>query len=190
MTSRNKIVRIAGFAGSLNRNGKTRALVDMAVQDIAARFGVEGVVHDIGDLQPGLTEGDFRRGLSPVALRRLDTIFAADALVIGSAVFRDSYSPTFRRLFDLIDPATLAGKPVLLALAGGEGRHDLVIEHRLRPLFAATEAEVLPVGVHATALELRIGEPPSMALRRRLAQAVAQFAPYIESKTPRRISAA
>lgn len=64
-------------------------------------------------------------------------------------MFSASYSGLFKSFFDVLDKDALAGKPVLIAATGGTGRHSLVLEHALRPLFAYLRAVVVPTGVYA-----------------------------------------
>ena len=76
-------------------------------------------------------------------------MLSADALVLASPVYKGSYCGLFKHLFDLLDPLSLAGKPVLLGATGGGPRHALVIEHQLRPLLGFFEAQTLATGIYA-----------------------------------------
>ena len=84
---------------------------------------------------------------------RLSTLIAevadADALIAVSPIFSGSYSGLFKTFFDVLEPETLAGKPVLIGATGGTARHSLVLEHALRPLFTYLQAVVIPTGVYA-----------------------------------------
>lgn len=170
---------IAGFAGSLSQPSKTRALVEHAATRVAAGHGGQAQVFDLLDL--GLSLGAARRldDLDAPARAIVDTIIAADALVIASPVFKGSYSGLFKHLFDLLDPTALAGKPVLLAATGGGEKHALVIEHQLRPLFAFFEAQVLATGLYASDRDFDNGRLTGVQALQRLDRAVAQFAPFL-----------
>ncbi len=171
-------LKIAGFAGSPGSPSKTRALVALAASRAAERLGAQAQVFDLGDLQPHLGAASRIEDL-PVAARRIvDSLVAADALVIGSPVYKGSYAGLFKHLFDLIDPVDLAGKPVLLTATGGGEKHALVIEHQLRPLFAFFEAAVLPTGIYASAADFTDGVPTSAALLARLDRGVAQLTAF------------
>ncbi|GHG21381.1 FMN reductase [Paracoccus aerius] len=172
-------LRIAAFAGSLSNPSRTRALVENAARRAAARFGAEAFVHDLSDLQPSLGMAGSLGELHPKGRAIVDDILSADALIVGSPVYKGSYTGLFKHLFDLIDPQALAGKPVLLTATGGGDRHALVIEHQLRPLFAFFEAAVLPTGVYAGGADFRDGQPSSDALLARLDRAVDQLAPWL-----------
>ena len=172
-------LRIAAFAGSLSNPSWTRALVESAASRAAARFGAEAFVHDLSDLQPSLGMAGSLGELHPKGRAIVDDILSADALIVGSPVYKGSYTGLFKHLFDLIDPQALAGKPVLLTATGGGDRHALVIEHQLRPLFAFFEAAVLPTGVYAGGADFQDGQPSSDALLARLDRAVDQLAPWL-----------
>lgn len=176
--------RIAGLAGSISLPSKTRALVELAVAKVSTRFGAQAVVHDLTDLQPSLGQAVCIEDLEPRARLALDAILAADALVIGSPVYKGSYSGIFKHLIDLIDPAALIGKPILLTATGGGDKHALVIEHQLRPLFAFFEAATLPTGIYAGAADFRDGQPASPALLQRLDRGIEQFRPFFPHAAP------
>lgn len=173
-------IRIAAFAGTLSSPSRTRALVEYAAERVAARFRGTATTHDVIDLQPSLGRAASFADLDPATREIVKDILSADALIVGTPVYKGSYTGLFKHLFDLIDPAALAGKPVLLTATGGGDRHALVIEHQLRPLFGFFEAAVLPTGVYAGAADFRDGQPASEPLLDRLDRAVEQFAPWLD----------
>lgn len=170
--------KIIGIAGSLSRPSKTRALVEAAVTRAAARFDLDGAVFDLSDIGPSLGQAGKLSDLAEFSKAAVATILSADALVIASPVYKGSYSGLFKHLFDLLDPASLAGKPILLAATGGGDRHALIIEHQLRPLFGFFEAQTLGTGVYASDTDFTAGQPVAPALLTRLDRAVDQFAPW------------
>lgn len=171
--------RIVGIAGSASVPSRTRALVAEAVDIGALRFGAVGSVFDLGDLQPSLGQATVLAELDAKARAVVEAILTADALVVGSPVYKGSYTGLFKHLFDLVDLAALADKPVLLTATGGGEKHALVIEHQLRPLFGFFEAVSLPTGIYASSTDFADGLPTSPALLERLRRAVDQFAPWI-----------
>ena len=181
--------RILALAGSLNRPSKTRALVELAAVRTAERFGAEVVTFDLTDLQPSLGQAASLEDLAPVARQVVERLLSADALIIGSPVYKGSYTGLFKHLFDLLDPASLLGKPILLTATGGGDKHALVIEHQLRPLFAFFEAASLPTGLYAGAADFTDGVPTSLTLLARLDRAVSQFAPWLGRQVPEALAA-
>lgn len=175
--------RIVGFAGSLNRPSKTRALVDVATARAAAAFGATAATYDLTDLQPSLGAAATLEDLDAPQRAIVDAILSADALVVGSPVYKGSYTGLFKHLFDLIDPASLARKPVLLTATGGGEKHALVIEHQLRPLFGFFEADTLPTGIYAASADFTEGIPSTPQLLARIDRAVSQFASSLQHTT-------
>jgi FMN reductase len=96
---------------------------------------------------------NFISGLSGRALSAaIDSVSAADGLIVVTPGFSASYSGLFKSFFDVLsvsDKDALAGKPVLIAATGGTARHSLVLEHALRPLFAYLLSVVVPTGVYS-----------------------------------------
>lgn len=172
-------VRIVGFSGSFSFPSKTRALIDLAASRAAARFGGTAVSHDLTDLDDRFGQARSVDDLAPLSRAIVDSLLSADALIVGSPVYKGSYTGLFKHLFDLLDPASLAGKPVLLVATGGGDKHALVIEHQLRPLFGFFEAATLATGVYASAADFTDGQPSSTSLLGRLDRAVDQFHPWL-----------
>lgn len=168
-------LHIVGLAGSLSRPSKTRALVDLVTLRAAALVGASAATYDLTDLQPGLGAATTLDDIVGRPRSIVAALLAADALVVGSPVYKGSYTGLFKHLFDLIDPATLAGKPVLLTATGGGDKHALVIEHQLRPLFGFFEAATLPTGIYASGADFADGLPVSPTLLARVDRAVSQF---------------
>jgi len=176
---------LVGFSGSLSRPSKTRALVDLALAKVQARFGGRIDSYDLGDLQPALGQASTLDDLPAPSRAVVDAILQADALVLASPVYKGSYTGLFKHLIDLIEPTALRGKPVLLAATGGGDKHALVVEFQLRPLLAFFEAASLPTGIYAGPAEFTNGLPASPALIERLDRAVAQFDPWLSPKAAR-----
>lgn len=178
--------KIFGFAGSLSAPSRTRALVDLASRRAAELSGGKSETADLTDLGAGLGAAQSLAELAPQARTVVDRLLAADALVVGSPVYKGSYTGLFKHLFDLLDPDALKAKPVLLTATGGGHRHALVIEHQLRPLFGFFEAETVATGVYAASDDFADGRPAAPALMTRLDDAAAQLARTIASRATAR----
>jgi FMN reductase len=79
----------------------------------------------------------------------IDRLAAADAVIAATPVFKAGISGLFKSFVDVLDNDLLVAKPVLLAATGGTGRHALVIDDQLRPLFAFMRAFTLPTSIYA-----------------------------------------
>jgi len=126
---------VVGFSGNFTRPSKTRGFVEQVVRDIAACNNLSASTFDIEDVGVSLGSAKWARDLDQQARDVLDRVVNADVLVVGSPTYKGSYTGRFKHFFDLFDPASLRGKPVLLLATGGSERHALIVEHQLRALF-------------------------------------------------------
>lgn len=140
---------IAVVSAGLSEPSSTRLLADRLAAAVQREVRAEVRVvtlrehaHDIAD--------NLLTGFPPPVLRTaIDTVVEADALIAVSPIFNASYSGLFKSFFDVLDPDSLTGKPVLLGATGGTARHSLALEHALRPMFAYLRATVAPTAVFA-----------------------------------------
>ena len=70
--------------------------------------------------------------------------------------------------------------PVLIAATGGTGRHSLVLDHTLRPMFSYLHAIVAPTGVYAATDDFG-AQRGSAALSERIDTAARDFARLLSS---------
>ena len=175
--------KVIVFSGSFNRPSKTTALVNYIGKEVAKKFGTEVVTYDLLDV--GNTLGLAQRAdkLEPKGQQIIEELTLADALVIGSPVYKGSYPGLFKHFIDLIEPERLYGKPVLLSATGGGDRHALMVEHQLRPLFGFFMAHSLPTAIYAAARDFGPdNEIRSQDLITRIDKAVNQFTPFIKKQ--------
>lgn len=72
----------------------------------------------------------------------------ADALIIGTPMYRGSYTGMLKNVFDILPNDALMGKPVGLIATGGSDHHYLALEQELRPLLIFFYAFVIPGTVY------------------------------------------
>jgi FMN reductase len=107
----------------------------------------------------------------------IESVTSADGLIAVSPIFSASYSGLFKLFFDVLDPDSLGGMPVLMGATGGSARHSLVLDHALRPLFAYLSAAVVPTGVFAAPEDWGQGDTTADAdLATRIVQAGGELA--------------
>ena len=116
----------------------------------------------------------------------VETVRRADALVAVTPVFSASYSGLFKTFFDVLEPGTLDGTPVLLGATAGTARHSLVLDHALRPLFSYLRAVLVPTGVFAASEDF--GSTDDGALSTRIDRAAGELAALVAARPagPRR----
>jgi FMN reductase len=128
------------------------------------------VAHALADnLLTGFPSGDLDEAVE--AVRR------AAGLVAVTPVFSASYSGLFKMFFDVLEPETLAGTPVLLGATAGTPRHSLVLEHAMRPLFSYLHAVVVPTAVFAASEDFG-----STGLADRVERAAAELASLVAGR--------
>jgi len=143
-----RVPRVVAFAASAKRPARTRFLVEAVAAELFRLRRIDLRVYDLLDAGPGLGATQ-RSDLTLPAARMIDAIESADALILGTPVYQGGYAGLFKHVFDFIDPAKLAGRPVVLTATGGGLRHALVVENAMRPLFGFFAAHVAPTSVYA-----------------------------------------
>ncbi|HET7532704.1 MAG TPA: FMN reductase [Nocardioidaceae bacterium] len=161
---------IAVVTAGLSRPSSTRILADRLAEatDRALRLYDEQVdveVVELRDLAQDITNNlltGFPSGDLEAAIR---TVRDADALIAVTPVFSASYSGLFKSFFDVLEDGTLEGKPVLVGATAGTGRHSLVLEFAMRPLFAYLRAIVVPTAVFGASEDFGSNASGSLAER-------------------------
>ncbi|WP_439692209.1 NAD(P)H-dependent oxidoreductase [Curtobacterium sp. SP.BCo] len=175
---------VVGVSGSPSDPSRTSTLVAATV----ARLGQEiedarTETIEIGPLLADLGAAPSREAMSPRTIRALETVEAADVLVVGSPAFRAAYSGAFKLFFDWIGQYDLVDTPVLLTATGGSDRHALLVEHQMRPLFGFFQSTTLPIGVFGNERDFTKREGgydiTSVDLELRIDQAVHRALPII-----------
>lgn len=182
-------LRFVGLSGNITTPSKTRRLVETALEMALDRLEVQTETIEINDFGDSLGQARKLGDLDAQGQALVGRILAADALVVATPVYKASYPGLFKHLIDLLDPASLLNKPILIAATGGGEKHALAVEHQLRPLFAFFEARVLPTAVHVSDKDFTEGVLVSQASLTRLERAVAQFSDIFPSHLRRAAAA-
>ncbi len=181
--SQQSTTRIVGIAGNFHRPSRTRALVETVVDRIGRDYGADGALFDLVDVLPDLGTFVYRNTVTGRTKEVLEAIESCDALVVGTPVYKGSYTGLFKHLFDLVTPERLAGVPVVLTATGGNDRHALMIEHELRPLFAFFAASTVATGIYAAETDFVDGLPGSERLLRSIDAAIRDLRPWLNGNS-------
>lgn len=143
-------MKLLGLSGSPTSRSKTLLAVEKAVE-FAKQWDptIVAEIINIRDMDigfcdgrdPSLYEGDTRR--------LIDTIVGADALIIGTPMYRGSYTGILKNVFDIIPNDALYGKWVGIVATGASDHHYLATEHEIKPLLGFFYAHVVPGCVYA-----------------------------------------
>jgi FMN reductase len=132
------------------------------------RDGVSATILDLADLPADDLLG---RTKTPAVEAALAAVFAARILIVGTPVYRASYSGLLKVFFDLFPQDALAGKIAILIATGAGPAHYLVVDHALRPLLSSVGALVVSTGIYGTDAQFG-ADGPHEALTRRVDRAV------------------
>jgi FMN reductase len=141
---------VVSVSGSLSRPSRTSALVSAVLDAIQELEDVNIRSYDLADVGPGLFAASSFDRLSAQSREIIEDIEGADLIVVGTPVYRGSYTGAFKHVFDLVRHDRLRGPPIILTATGGNLSHSLVTEHELRPLFGFFGALSLPTALYAT----------------------------------------
>src|SRR5215217_8070551 len=106
------VMKILGLSGNVKRPSRTAVLVEAIVAAAASRLGFTGQTIELVDAAPVLFKALRSDQLDAEGRAIVDAVEAADVLVVGSPVYRASYTGALKHLFDLVDYRALTGKRV------------------------------------------------------------------------------
>ena len=146
---------VAVISAGLGVPSTTRMLADQLAADVVARSAQQNieVVLDVIELREHATDiaNAMVAGYAGPALAQvIERVAAADAMIAVTPTFSASYSGLFKSFFDVLDPKSLEGMPVLFGATGGSSRHSLVLEMAIRPLFSYLRANTMPTAIYAS----------------------------------------
>jgi FMN reductase len=151
-----KVLRVLGVVGSPTPAGRTDTAVRLVVDEACQRDGVEGnVVLLDGKV---LDTPDSRRAEDRVGATRelLDAFERADMVVLGTPVYRATFSSSMKQCLDLVprggydgDTAPLRAKPVVVVATGSLPQHFLATDALVAILVNFFAAWVVPPAVYA-----------------------------------------
>ncbi|MCR6497450.1 FMN reductase [Shinella sp. CPCC 101442] len=168
-------MKILGISGSVKRPSRTLHIVERIVAAIGQTADVEADLIDLADAAPVLFRALRADQLDEAGRAIIDAVEAADVLVVGSPVYRASYTGALKHLFDLVDFRALQGRRVILAATGGTPLHGLMLEHQFRPLFGFFGAVTVPTTVYAVEADFTEYTLSNPAVEARIARAVADL---------------
>lgn len=188
-------MKILGVSGSPKSTSRTLALVHQALgHSRLALNGVEAEVHaiNLGDLDVQFCDGRDPKTYSGDTQFLIDSVCACDGLIIGTPMYRASYTARLKNMFDLIPNDALTGKPVGIVATGGSDHHFLAIEHQLKPVIGFFQGHAIPGAVYANNSHFKNGQLIDEGIASRLKQlgeSVARFAAQISATGEKNVGA-
>ena len=150
---------LLGISGSLTAGGSTRKVVDAALA--AAKAKAPDITTDVVDLREvtiSFCDGRPPEEYPDDTAKVLERIQAADAYVIGTPIYRASYTGALKNLLDHIPVEAFAGKVVGLIGNAYTDHHYLSIDQELKPVLAWFNMHIVPGSVYVRADQMKGGE--------------------------------
>jgi len=91
----------------------------------------------------------FARFDSPAVVAFIEAVKQADGLLIGTPVYKASFSGALKTLLDLLPERSLHGKVVLPLATGGSIAHMLAVDYALKPVLSALKCQEVLHGIFA-----------------------------------------
>ncbi|SHN30999.1 NADPH-dependent FMN reductase [Gracilibacillus kekensis] len=143
-------MKIAAIAGSLTPLSKTLLTVKETVRHIKQSHSeVDVNLIDLKNYHLDFCDGRDPSEYQGDSKRLIEEVVQADALIVGTPIYRGSIPGALKNVFDLIPNTALRGKVLAFIATGGTYHHYLAIEHQLKPLAGYFKAYTLPGNVYA-----------------------------------------
>ena len=118
-----------------------------------------------------LLGADFRH---PAIVEATELFAWADGIVVGTPVYKASYSGVLKALLDLLPQYALTGKSVLPLATGGSVAHVLAIDYALRPVLNSMGATHIVQGWFTLDKDITAHEDGSLTVAPAAAEALGQ----------------
>lgn len=168
------MIKIVGVSGSLSNPSRTKSLVQQVLNRIAHRTASRVEFVDVAEIALNLGSSIAYDRVDPAVTHAHRQLAEADIIVIGSPVYKASYTGLMKHFFDLIDPKLLAGKVAILVATGGSDQHASVLEYHLRPLASFLGMVTTPTAIFARDTEFLDYQLNSEAIAGRIEQVADQ----------------
>ncbi len=185
--------RIVVISAGLSNPSSTRMLADRLADATVEQLTERGIASDVQTFElrdyAHQIVDNMLTGFAPTELEAMIAqLTDADALIVATPIFSTSYSGLFKSFVDVLDPDSLAAKPVLIGANAGTARHSLAIDYAIRPLFAYLHADTVSSGVFAASSDWGTNADDVAPLGRRVDKGARELADRIAANQPVRSS--
>lgn len=167
---------LLGIVGSVSDDSRTRTAVEVALAAAADAHDVRTELLHLADFDLATADGRGIDAYEGDTAAALELIVDADAYVVGTPVYRGSYSGALKNLLDMVprgqwqgDVAPFENAAVGLVATGATDHHFLAVDQELRPAFAFFGAHTVGGATYASSDAFDEGEIADDATRERLA---------------------
>jgi FMN reductase len=165
--------------GSPTKRSKTGALVEAIGDAIAHVIPVERRGISLADVGHEVMCGLTRPGITAEGEKLLRLAETSDIIVVGSPMYRASYTGLLKHFFDLIERDAIRNCKAVLCATGANQMHTLALEHQMRPLMAFFSIHTTPTAVYGTGEDFTDGVVSSQSLKEKIERAAHEMADLV-----------
>lgn len=163
---------ILSVSGSPSASSRTCRLLRHLDQRLIAQ-GHQVIPLDVRTIPAeALLGADFRH---PAIVEATELFARADGVVIGTPIYKASYSGVLKVLLDLLPQYALTGKTVLPLATGGSAGHILAIDYALRPVLNSMGATHIVQGWFTLDKDITVREDGSLTVDPAAAEALGRM---------------
>ncbi|MFD5310461.1 NADPH-dependent FMN reductase [Streptomyces ardesiacus] len=162
---------VLSVSGSPSASSRTNRLLRHLDVRLTAQ-GHEVIPLDVRTVPAqALLGADFRH---PAISEAAELFARADGVVVGTPVYKASYSGVLKALLDLLPQYALTGKAVLPLATGGSTAHVLAIDYALRPVLTSMGAAHVVQGWFTLDRDIAVHEDGTVTVAPGAAEALGQ----------------
>jgi FMN reductase len=170
--------------GSPTKQSKTGILIDAIGQAIARLMPLESHTIPLSDVGHEVMCGLTRPGVTAEGERLLRLAETADIMVVGTPMYRASYTGLLKHFFDLVEREALRNCKAVLCATGANQMHSLAIEHELRPLMSFFPVQTTATGIYGTGEDFKDGLVSSQSMKDNIERAAHEMADLFAARKP------
>lgn len=179
------MISVVKINGSPTRPSKTEILINAIGASLAAKVDVNEQAIALADVGHSVMCGLTRPDVSAKGEQLLQLAERADVLIVGTPVYRASYTGLLKHFFDLVDRDAMRGRRVILCATGGSPLHGLMLEHQLRPLMGFFAMQTVQTGIYGLSDDFQDGRVVSSSLLARIDQAASEVVDLLPASRAR-----
>lgn len=153
-------MKLIAILGSAVSSGKTKNAIQIACQaaDIYLDKNIDIEIIDLSEKEISILDGRKIEEYNDDTEQVVKSILSGDVFLIGTPVYRGTYTGALKNLLDHIPLSALENKPVGLIATGATTHHYLIIDHDLRGVLAWFNAYALPGSVYLESCDFKNNE--------------------------------
>lgn len=148
------MVVVASINGSPHKPSRTQHLLAELCTAMGESIALELRLIELSEVAADLFGAPQRCDISAKGESILRQAENAEILIVGTPVYRASYTGLLKQFFDLLDEDCMKGRIAVPVANGETPMHGLMLEHQMRPLFSSIGIVTTSTTLFATQHEI------------------------------------